>query len=132
MAKLKIKIKIGVIDDHVQTAISLSQLLEFNGFKTFQAYNLKDAIEKTKQEKPDLLILDIQLGYDEEGYEIAKELSNQKILFIASFDYDSKKIKKFRNVIGTLKKPVDNNELLKAVRKEFKISRTKIDIGKIP
>ncbi|MEK6885561.1 MAG: response regulator [Nanoarchaeota archaeon] len=121
MTKKPADIKIGIIDDHVQTAVSLSQLLDYNGFKTFQAYNVKDAIAKAKKEKPDLLLLDIRLGNDEEGYDIAKELPKQKVLFMSGFEIDRDKIKSFKNAIGALEKPVDIRVLLKVIRKEFKL-----------
>jgi len=124
MIKKASDIKLGIIDDNVQTAISISQVLEFNGFKTFQAYNTKDAIEKIKKEKPDLLILDVKLGYKESGYDVAKEFPNQKILFITGYDLDENKIKKFNNVIGTLKKPTNIDDILNLVRKEFKILKS--------
>lgn len=125
MGKRPSEIKLGIIDDHIQTAVSIAQLLEYNGFKTFQAYNLDDALKKTKKEKPDLLILDIKLGFGESGYELAKELPNQKILFITGYDVDKNKLKKFSNVIGSLEKPVNIEDLLKVVRKEFKIVEKK-------
>ena len=121
MGKKVADIKIGIVDDHIQTAISISQLLEFKGFKTFQAYNVKDAITRAKKEKPDLLIVDIRLGEDEEGYDIAKELSKQKILFISGYNLDANRIKKFKNAIGYLVKPIDIKILLDAIRKEFKL-----------
>jgi hypothetical protein len=71
------------------------------------------------------LILDVKLGYDEEGYGVAKELPDQKILFVTGYDLDTSKIKHFNNVIGTLKKPIDNSQLLKIIRKKFRISQTK-------
>lgn len=117
--------KIGVVDDHVQTAVSISQLLNMNGFKTFQAYNVQDAISKAKAEKPELLISDIRLGNDEEGFDVAKQLPNQKILFMSGFDMDREKIKTFKNVIGALVKPIDNDELLKLIRKELKLPEGK-------
>jgi len=125
MAKKASDIKLGVIDDNVQTAVSITQLLEFNGFKTFQAYNAKDAVAKAKKEKPDLLILDIKLGFGETGYDVAKELPKQKILFISGYDMDKNKIKSFSNVIGSLTKPVDINELLKLIRKKFNVPEPK-------
>ncbi len=116
--------KIGIVDDHIQTAISISQLLETNGFKTFQTYNVHDTIERVPSEKPDLLLLDMKLN-DGSGYDVATKLSKQKIVFISGYDMDVKKIKTFKNVIGTLIKPIDNELLLKMVRKELKLPEPK-------
>ncbi|MFH0733852.1 MAG: response regulator [bacterium] len=117
--------KIGIVDDHVQTAISISQILEFDGFKTYQAYNAEDAIAKTKEQKPDLLLLNIRLGKNVSGYDIVQELPQQKILFLIGGGADPNKIKKFKNVIGAITKPVDKSKLLKIIRKEFKLPEPK-------
>jgi DNA-binding response OmpR family regulator len=114
-------IKVLIVDDHVQTVISISQILEYYGFKTLSAYNPKDAIEIANKENPNLLLLNIHLEYDDEGFNIAKSLPNYKILFFTGEDIDSSKLKKFKNVIGFLKKPIINSELLKILKKEFDV-----------
>jgi len=114
-------IRIGIVDDHIQTAISISQMLEYHGFKTFQAYNSKDALVMVKEKKPELLITDLKLGESKTGYDLAKELPKQKVLFITGYELD--KNKPLKNVIGTLRKPIDINELLKIVEREFKLPK---------
>jgi len=114
-------LKIGVVDDDFQTAVSISQLLEFNGFKTFQAYNSQEALAKTKEQRPDLLLVDIWLREELNGYGLAKLLPNQKIIFFTGYEIDNKKIKEFKNVITALRKPVDIYDLLKILRKEFNL-----------
>ncbi len=68
-----------------------------------------------------MLLLDIRLGNDEEGYDVAKQLPNQKVLFMSGFKIDDVKIKSFKNAIGAMEKPVDIRVLLKIIRKEFKL-----------
>jgi two-component system response regulator (stage 0 sporulation protein F) len=87
------KILIGVVDDNAQVAISIAQLLEYNGYATYQAYNGIDAIELTKEKKPALLLLDIKMNMMS-GYEVAKKLANQKILFMTGFEVEQDKVKK--------------------------------------
>jgi len=119
MAKSEKNFKIGIIDDHVQSAVSIAQILQYEGFKTFEAYNGKSAITKSKAEKPDLLLLDIKLGKIT-GYDVAKELPKQKIMFITGFDVESETIAKFKNVLGVIRKPI-GTEIANVVRKKLKI-----------
>lgn len=106
-----------VVDDHIQTAVSLSQFLDNNGFKTFQAYNGIDAINKSKKEKPDLVLLDIKIP-KMSGFEVAEELKGQKILFMTAYeDLGRQASKNTKNCLGVLKKPVDTDELLKKINK---------------
>ena len=63
--------KILVIEDNVQNMYLIHFLLESNGLTVLEALNGKDGIRLAHEEKPELILLDIQLpGMD--GYEIAK------------------------------------------------------------
>lgn len=109
------RLKIVVADNHLQGVISLCQTLDYNGFKTYQAYNTPDAVELCKKEKPELLIVNIgmeRMG----GCDINKELPQQKILFIVSGE-NEKVAAKCKNNAGMIQKPVDPDELLKKVRR---------------
>ena len=107
--------KIGIVDDHVQTAVSLSQILENEGFKTFQAYEPKEAIAACKKEKPDLLLLDIRLN-GMTGFEIADRLPGIKVLFLTGYDIDDEEVARHKNAVGVMQKPVDLDDLVKKVR----------------
>ena len=116
------KIVIAIVDDHVQTAISLSQILEHEGFKTLQAYNGRDAIDLCKKEKPDLLILDIRME-GMSGFEVARALPEQKILFMTGFDdITDAETAQYKNVVGLMRKPIDNQELVRVVKEKLKLS----------
>jgi DNA-binding response OmpR family regulator len=110
------KAKIAIVDDHIQTAVSISEALEYNGFDTIQAYTGKDAVKLCKAEKPDLLLLDIKME-DKDGYEVAKELPGQKIIFITGYELNGQK--KTRNVVGILTKPIDIDKLIELVKKKL-------------
>ncbi len=106
---------IGVADDNPQVATTLAQLLEHNGFDTYQSYDGSDAVHITADRKPVLLICDIRMpGIS--GYDVAKMLPNQKILFVTGFEIEEEKIKGLKNVIGTMKKPIDINTLLVKIK----------------
>lgn len=107
---------IEVVDDHIQTAISVSQILEHAGYRTIQTYSAVDALEMCKREHPDLLILDIRLD-QYSGYDVASKLPNQKILFMTGFEVNETRANEFKNSVGIMKKPIDMEVLLKFVKK---------------
>jgi DNA-binding response OmpR family regulator len=111
---------IGIIDDHIQTGVNISQILEFNGFKTFQAYSLEDAIKLIGEKDPDLIILDVCMQYNHEGYEIAKKFPKKKVLFMSASNPEEKMLK-MKNIGGYIEKPINSEELLKKVRKILKV-----------
>jgi len=113
---------IGVVDDNPQNATYISETLEFRGFRCFEAYDMEDAIKGAKGKKPDLMLLDIKMQYDHEGYKIAREIKNIKVLFIASETPDSKMLK-LKNVGGYVMKPFDPEELVMKVRKILKLPK---------
>jgi two-component system, response regulator, stage 0 sporulation protein F len=123
MAKTEKDFEIGIVDDNVQTAISISQILEHNGFKTFQAYNVDDAIRECNSRKPALLPLDLRLGGGKMGYDVAEKIRGQEILFITGYDVDEAKLSKLKNVRGVLAKPIDIDSLLSKVREVLKIPK---------
>jgi two-component system sensor histidine kinase/response regulator len=117
--------KIGIVDDQIQIPVSLAELLEHYGFKTFHCFNGKDAIRISKEEKPDLLLLDIVMP-EVGGFDVAKALPDQKVIFMTGYEVDLKKVKSFKNCVGFLKKPVTIEELLLTIKKVLKINSAKI------
>jgi two-component system alkaline phosphatase synthesis response regulator PhoP len=124
------KIKILIVDDD----LPLQELLKINlgsrGYVTIKAINGKEAIEKAKNERPDLVILDILMP-EIDGWEVCKELrdnhdlKNIKILMLTQKDAERDKI------IGTnifkaddyIVKPFDLEELIDAAERLLDESR---------
>jgi CheY-like chemotaxis protein len=65
--------KVLVVDDEPHVRILLKSRLEANGYSVTTAYGGQQALEKIKEEKPDLILLDIVMP-DLNGYEVAKQL----------------------------------------------------------
>ncbi len=65
--------KILVIEDNAQNLYLIHFLLESNGYTVLEAENGIIGIQKAKEEKPDIILLDIQLP-EMDGYEIARIL----------------------------------------------------------
>jgi len=55
------KAKIMVVEDNLDEAKLIKMVLEGEGYEAACAFNGKEALEKLKSEKPDLIVLDIMM-----------------------------------------------------------------------
>jgi two-component system alkaline phosphatase synthesis response regulator PhoP len=62
-----------VVDDDPDLVDSISVKLEANNFRTSQAYDGIQAWERIRQEKPDLVILDVMMP-NKDGYTVCSEI----------------------------------------------------------
>ncbi len=66
--------KILVVDDDVQWTDSVKDLLEHKGHTTVTAHNGVDGVAMALSERPDLILLDVMMVTDSEGFEVARKL----------------------------------------------------------
>lgn len=66
-----------IIEDNVQNFYMMRFLLEKNGFTVIGAETGREGIEKALRNKPDAILLDIQLP-EMDGYAVAEELKRHK------------------------------------------------------
>jgi CheY-like chemotaxis protein len=66
--------KILVIDDDPDLQITMRMVLEKNQFRVISAYNADEGIQKVQSEKPDLIILDVVMPQDYEGFDVARKI----------------------------------------------------------
>jgi len=66
--------KILVVDDDPDFAEATRMVLEANGYEVASAADGKEALAKMRQEKPDLVLLDIMMAHILEGLEVSKEM----------------------------------------------------------
>jgi two-component system cell cycle response regulator DivK len=69
------KPKILVIEDNEQNLYLTTFILESRGYPVIQARDGREGIEMARREKPDLILLDIQLPLMD-GYAVAQELKS--------------------------------------------------------
>lgn len=68
-----IRQKILIVDDELDTLVPLKRTLEAGDYQVIEASNGMEAIEKTRSEQPDLILLDLMMpGMD--GIEVCKVL----------------------------------------------------------
>jgi len=72
--------KLLIIDDDLDILMSLKVILEDKGFIVDTASNKNEGLRLCSSQKPDLIILDIMMEDDLEGYSILKEFKNNDSL----------------------------------------------------
>jgi two-component system, response regulator PdtaR len=105
-----VKIKIFIVEDEIILANDLKQRLEKLGYVVVGiAGNGKDAIKKTEELDPDLILMDIVLRGDLDGIEIAqkiREIYDIPFIYLTSY-YDDEILKRAKNTYpyGYITKP---------------------------
>lgn len=116
-----------LVDDDRDIRDSLRIILEKNGYTIRTAANGREALTSLEEQKPDLMILDVMMSTDTEGFDLAYELKNQTkfqnlpIVILTSF---LQKVRaegpdQFQHVLGEewpakwmFEKPVDPKKLM--------------------
>ena len=123
------EIKILVVDDEPKLVRLLREVLTGIGYDVITASSGKVAIEKTAMEQPDLVILDIVLADEIDGYEAARkvrEFSDVPIIMLTAKARESDLLRGFdAGADDYLTKPFSSKELVVRVRAVLK--RTDID-----
>ena len=122
--------EILIVDDDSDIRESLRIILEKNGYKIRSAKNGLEALEMLKTAKPDLIILDIMMTTDTEGFDLAYELKNMQgfdnlpIIILTSFLDKVRETgpDQFQHILGEswpakwfFEKPVDTKKLLEKI-----------------
>ncbi len=107
------KTKILIIEDNEQNMYMLTYLLESENYEIIQAFSGIAGIEATKTNKPDIILLDIQLP-EMDGYAVAKKLrENQElkdipIIAVTSYAMPGDKEKAIESgATGYIEKPIN-------------------------
>jgi len=70
--------KILIVDDDQDQVNSLAHVLKSKGYDIAEAYNGAQCLKKLAEEKPDLIILDIMMDSDTEGFEVANQIRSNR------------------------------------------------------
>ena len=68
--------KILIVDDDEDVITVMKTILTKKGFEVVTAYNKEEGLKKIKEELPDLAILDVMMTTQFEGFEMAKEITD--------------------------------------------------------
>ena len=72
--------KVLIIDDDPEFVEATSRLLDAQGYKTDSAPNGKVGLAKAKQQEPDIILLDVMMTRDTEGFDVAREINKDSRL----------------------------------------------------
>ena len=114
------KIRIVIVEDEIIIAKTIVLALETLGYDSVGiAGKYKDAIEMIAHNKPDLVLLDINLGTKKDGIDLAFEIKkrfNTPIIFITA-NSDPATISRAKEIhpLAFLVKPFSQNDLFSAI-----------------
>jgi DNA-binding response OmpR family regulator len=120
--------KILAIDDNPDNLFLLQDRLEREGFEVVKAYSGEMGIQKSLEDKPDLILLDVMMpGIS--GYDVCKKISaNEKtklipiILLTALTDADNIKEGLQSGAFDYVKKPFNKIELIARIHSALRFS----------
>lgn len=109
------KLNIYIVEDDPIIAITIETALKKQGYSICgNADNFEEAMEKIKKNKPDLVLIDIQLDGEKDGVDLAENLDKLEIpyLYLTS-QTDPHTIKRVKETrpIGYIVKPFTENGL---------------------
>lgn len=120
--------KILVVDDDVDVLDSRKIVLEHNNYEVLTATNIQVADEILNREKIDLIILDVMMENDSDGFNFAQQVkANEKFSKIpiilatavnqrTKFKFDIEQDGAFMPVEKFMEKPIDPDDLIVTIR----------------
>ena len=121
--------KILIIDDDIDLVEAMRLTLEKAGFEVIDAQDGQKGLEKINDQKPDLVLLDVMMETQDEGFHIAYQIRNNEdtsdlpIIMLTAvgsetgFSFDKEKDEDFLPVDEFLEKPVNPDMLIEHVKK---------------
>ena len=118
-----------LIDDDIDFQTVTSVLLESKGYTVLSASNGADGYLTAKADKPGVILLDVMMTYDSEGFEVARKLHEDPatkaipVIMITgikealNLGAPIKPDHSWLPVVDVLEKPVKPDVLLKAIHK---------------
>ena len=123
--------KVLLVDDDVDFVESNKDLLEAYGYHVFTAHDGAAGLELAKREKPDIMILDVMMATNTEGFEVARkiphtaELKHMPILLVTgvrremSLPFKVHPDETWLPVDKVFEKPIDPQDLLDEIKKRI-------------
>lgn len=115
--------RILVVEDEAITALDLKYSLEEIGYEVIDTVDTgQDAIDIAEKKRPDVVLMDIKLKGDMEGFEAAEVISQWNIPIIyltANTDIKTFEQSNVKGVYGFVSKPYDLNKLNETLKDTF-------------
>ncbi|MCK5305800.1 MAG: response regulator [Candidatus Omnitrophica bacterium] len=117
------KQKILMIEDEIDLAEVAKIGLEDAGYEVILAGDGETGVKKAREEKPDIILLDVALPGLMDGHEICKCLQEEDnkdipiIILTASAVKEVEEESLMSGAVGFIKKPYDLNDLIKKIKR---------------
>jgi len=120
--------KVLIIDDDIDLVETMRMVLENEGFEIIDAQDGQRGFTKIINEKPDLVILDVMMESQDEGFHIAYKIRNTEemeelpIVMLSAvgqetgFGFDEEKDGDFLPVNTFIEKPINPEKLIEIVK----------------
>lgn len=96
--------KILLIEDRANTRAVLADILKEKGYKVVQASSGEEGLGKLDKEKPDLVLVDVNMPPNMDGYEVCQQIKKARklpvkvVIYTATFeDIDALKARRFHS-----------------------------------
>ena len=122
-------IRVLVIDDEEGLADFMQRILSLKGYAAFMETDGVGAVNFFKNERPDIVLIDIDLGYSEiDGVEVLKrikEIDKNAVCIMVTRITDEESVKKSREygAMHYLLKPLDSKDIVAAVDEAARVIR---------
>lgn len=129
--------KILLVDDDKDFLESNRILLESEGYRIITAADGPGAMTAAEKERPDLIVMDVMMNYDTEGFDISRKISQASELqhipviiitgmrSILHVPLGISSDKSWLPVSAVLEKPIDPQKFLAEVKKQIEQPRKK-------
>ncbi|MBM3855262.1 MAG: PAS domain S-box protein, partial [Verrucomicrobia bacterium] len=112
--------KILIVDDELVVAESMRVMLRQSGYTVAEPVGQADAaLEAIGREKPDLVLMDINLGQDQEGIELAERIRSRHslpVVYVTAYTDDATLARaKITHPFGYVPKPFEARDLRVAI-----------------
>ncbi len=123
--------KILIIDDDIDLVEAMRITLEGAGFEVLDAQDGLSGLELARKENPDLILLDVMMGTQDEGFHVAYQIRQDThlktipvVMLTAvgqetGFHFDKDKDEDFLPVDVFLEKPVAPQRLIEVVKTQL-------------
>ena len=115
-----------LVDDDPANLTLLGSILSNHGFKVFSATDAESAFSLIKEEPPDLILLDIMISPEIDGYEICRRLKTEEttqdipVIFLSALDQAIDKVKAFEaGGVDYITKPFLTDEVIVRVQSQI-------------
>ena len=126
-----------IVDDEIGIISILSEVLSFEGYKISSASGGKEAIEKTSNENPDLILLDLMMP-EMDGFQVCQNIKSREetrhipVVMLTALDGQAERLRGIEaGADDFLIKPVSRIELITKIKALIKIKHQYEDLESI-